>query len=171
MNYNDEIRTRNMMKFLGWLQTFDPNMYALVVERVGEAPPNDALTNSAAQLNGLGQGDFDLSKIFGGGDTAPATGTAPAKPWWESTIGAIKSVAVGALQYKTQKDLIDLQMQRIEQGKPPIDLALISPTVRAQVDLPPAIQADIRDMKRTVILGIGGVVAAIAAFLLLRKKR
>jgi hypothetical protein len=168
MNYNDEIRTRNMMKFLGWLQTFDPDMHALVVERIGEAPPNDSLTRNAAQLNGLGQ--FDFSNIFGGGDTAPANGTATTKPWWESGIDAIKSVATGALQYKTQKDLIDLQMSRIEQGKPPIDTALISPTVRVQADLPPAIQEDIRDMKRTVILGIGGVVAAIIAFMMLRKR-
>lgn len=171
MNYKDEIRTRNMMAFLGWLQTFDPEMHAMVVERIGEAPPASGLVRSANRLNGLGQ--FDLTSIFGGEDEAAtgSTTTTASKPWWEAGIEAIKSVGTGVLQYQTQKDLIELQMKRIEDGKPPIDTALISPTVRVQADLPPAIQKDIRDMKQGTLLAIGGVAAALIAFLLLRKKR
>jgi hypothetical protein len=171
MNNMTELKTRNMMRFMGWLQNFNPEMHALVVERIGEAPANDALTVVAEKMNGLGQ--FDLTAIFGGEDEAAAQGTTEttATPWWESAIDAVKSTGTAVLQYKTQQDLIDLQMKRIEEGKPPIDTALISPTVRVQADLPPAIQADIRDMKRTAIFAVGGIALAIMAFLMFRKKR
>lgn len=173
MNHNDELKTRNMMAFMGWLQNFNPEMHALVVERVGEAPSNDALTVAAGKMNGLGQ--WDITSIFGGEDEAAAQqGTGPTtteSPWWESAIDATKSIGTAVLQYKTQQDLIDLQMKRIEDGKPPIDTALISPTVRVQADLPPAIQADIRDMKRTAVFAVGGIALAIIAFMMFRKKR
>lgn len=174
MNYQDELKTRNMMRFMGWLQNFNPEMHALVVERIGEAPTNDALTMAAEKMNGLGQ--WDITSIFGGEDETAAIvggpGSAPTEtPWWESGIDAVKSVGTAVLQYQTQKDLIDLQMKRIEDGKPPIDTALISPTVRVQADLPPAIQADIRDMKRTAVFAVAGIGLAIVAFLFMRKKR
>lgn len=171
MNHNDELKTRNMMRFMGWLQNFNPEMHAMVVERVGEAPSNDALTNAAEKMNGLGQ--WDITSIFGGEDEAAAAGSTTTQdtPWWESAIDATKSIGTAVLQYKTQQDLIDLQMKRIEDGKPPIDTALISPTVRVQADLPPAIQADIRDMKRTAIFAVGGIALAVMAFLMFRKKR
>lgn len=172
MNNMTELKTRNMMKFMGWLQNFHPEMHALVVERVGEAPPNDALTIAAEKMNGLGQ--WDLTAIFGGEDEAaaqaPANGNG-AWDWVSKGIEAVKEVGTGVLQYQTQKDLIELQMARIEDGKPPIDTALIAPTVRVQADLPPAIQADIRDMKRTAIFAVGGIALAIVAFLMFRKKR
>ena len=172
------LRTRNMMKFLGWLQNFHPEMHRLVIERIGEAPANDALTISAGNLNGMGQ--FDFSNIFGTPDTSqipPPPGGVPqvtlpaAKEWWESGIEAIGTVGTAVLQYKTQKDLIDLQMSRIEQGLEPIDTALIAPTVRVQADLPPAIQKDITDMKRTAVFAVAGIGLAIVAFLFMGKKK
>jgi hypothetical protein len=171
MNHLDEMKTRNTLQFLGWLQTFHPEMHAMVIERVGEAPPNGGLEKVAAGLNGLGQ--FDITSIFGGEDEAaaqaPTNGTA-ATPWWQSAIDAASQIGGAVLQYETQKDLIELQKSRIEQGKPPIDTALLAPTVRVQADLPPTVQKDITDMKRVGVFAIGGIALALIAFLMLRKR-
>lgn len=171
MNYKDELRTRHMMQFLGWLQNFDPQMHALVIERIGEAPPANGLAKTAAALNGIGQ--FDFEALFPGEDAAATGGSTSStggKEWWEAGADIVKSVAQGALQYKTQKDLIDLQMSRIEKGLPPIDTALISPTVRVQADLPAGIQQDIRDMKRGTLIAIGAVVLGAFAFFFMKKR-
>ena len=173
MNHRQEIKTRHFMQFLGWLQKFDPDMHALVIERIGEAPPANDLERMANGLNGLGQ--FDLTSIFPGEDAAatqgqPSTTNGNSWDWVDRGLETVGKVAQGALQYKAQQDLIKLQMARIEQGKPPIDTALISPTVRVQADLPPAIQKDITDMKRVGVFAVGGVALAIMAFLLLRRR-
>ena len=113
-----------------------------------------------------------MTSIFPGEDaaSAPAPTNGAATPWWQDAINAASQIGGAVLQYETQKDLIELQKTRIEQGKPPIDTALLAPTVRVQADLPPTIQKDITDMKRVGVFAIGGVALAVIAFLLLRKR-
>ena len=186
MNANaNEVRTRQAMKLIAWLERFHPEMYRAVVERVGEAPPNGGLNNlghywwqTGAEQYGLGHywwkgsvEQYGLGQLGQDGYVPPGAVTAPAPadvPWWQEAIDAVSGAAQAYLQYDAQKDLIELQKARVMQGQEPIDPGVVAPTIRHQVDLPPQVAQEINRMK----MGAGNLLmwAAIGlgAFLLVR---
>ena len=176
MDAKTERRTRNTMRLLAWLQNFSPEMHAAVIEKVGEAPPAGGLAQLSAAWdmgypsnyygagyrgrwhNDDGLGQNGIVDVTGGGSE-----------WWEDAISGIKEAGVAYLQWDAQKDIIELQTSLIKQGKPPIDTAMIAPTIRHQVDIP----ADVR--RQMTLLGTGAMTwlmiaaAGLGAFFLLRR--
>ena len=51
---NNERQTRATMQFLAWLKSYSPEVYRMVVERVGDAPSAQPLARLSNGLNGLG---------------------------------------------------------------------------------------------------------------------
>jgi len=85
-------------------------------------------------------------------------------------FSSLKDLAPSVLQFKQQKSLMKMQLERAKQGLPPANVADYTPTFKAQVDLAPstrrAVITGATDMMKPIL--IGG--AALAAFLILRKK-
>lgn len=82
--------------------------------------------------------------------------------WWDSFVGAVKDIVPIVIGARTQKRIINTQMKRAEQGLPPLDVDQMSPTVRVQAGMTPA-------MKKILIpsLAIG---AALILFMIMKKK-
>jgi len=160
MNGNNERKTRATMRFVAWLRDFHPEMHAAVMQRMGgrEAPPNGALNqlgeawdmfypsnyysssgyrgryhSPAQHLSGLGQGDWWEASVA----TTPTTTTDENGAWYSDILDFAKEAVPAYLAYDAQKDLMDLNMTRAEQGLDPIDPGLTAPQIRVVHDLPP----------------------------------
>ena len=183
MNSHNERRTRNTLKLLAWLKNFHPEMHAAVVERVGEAPPAGGLMGLSAAWDMLYPSNYYTGTGYRGrwhshngggylgglGQNGVMTTTTAEDNWWSSAIAGIKEASVAYLQWDAQKDIIELQTELIKQGRDPIDTALIAPTVRHQIDIPPEYAQQIKIMGQGVMTWVlvGG--AALAAFFMLRR--
>lgn len=178
MNAMNERRTRNTMKLLGWLQRFHPEMHAAVIERVGEAPPPGGLSQLSAAWDMLYPSNYYASTGYRGrwknglgqnGLPDDTTNVAGETEWWQDAIAGIKEAGVAYLQYDAQKDIIAMQTARIEQGKEPIDTALIAPTIRHQIDIPADMRKEISLMGQGAMtwLMLGG--AGLVAWMMLRR--
>lgn len=187
MNSRNERRTRNTLKLLGWLKTFHPEMHAAVIERVGEAPPAGGLAALSAAWDMLypsnyytgagyrgrwSTGEYGNGRYLSGlgqNGLPDDTTNVAADNWWSDAITGIKEAGVAYLQWDAQKDIINLQTELIKQGREPIDTALVAPTVRHQVDIPPEYAQQIKVMGQGVMTWVllGG--AALAAFFMLRR--
>ncbi len=81
--------------------------------------------------------------------------------WWESFTDSLTEVGGAVLQYKTQKDILDAQMERMRLGLPPLQTAEYAPTVRIDVgaettrDITGAIGAGFGKMLPWLALGGG----------------
>ena len=102
---NEGNRHRSRQQFVSWLKREMPKVWALAKARVGEAP---------AGLSGLGQNETET--------------------WWQKLTGTVANIGQSVLAYQTQKELLDIQLKRAEQGLPPIETAQYQPTVRVGVD-------------------------------------
>lgn len=93
------------------------------------------------------------------------------KSFWQKVTESLTSLGTGYLTYKNQKDMLELNIKRAEQGLPPLDAGATAPVVRTQIDVEPEIadrlSAGIGAGLQKSLL-IGG--AALAAILLLKKK-
>jgi hypothetical protein len=172
------------MKLLAWLQNFHPEMHAAVIERVGEAPPPGGLSQLSAAWDMLYPSNYYRTGYRGrwhshngapeglgqnGGEAYGIVPTVGETTWWQDAISGIKEAGVAYLQYDAQKDIIALQTARIEQGKEPIDTALIAPTIRHQIDIPADIRKEIGLMGQGAMTWImlGGV--GLVAWMMLRR--
>lgn len=54
--------------------------------------------------------------------------------WWESFTDSITSVGGQYLQFRTQKEILDAQMERMRAGEPPLQTSEYAPTVSVKVD-------------------------------------
>lgn len=179
------------MQFLGWLEKFHPEMAAAVVQRVGEAPKADGLSqlgeawdmfypsmyygsggyrdryhSQGEHLSGLGQnGDYLIAS------ETTTSGNGWDFSWATEVIAVAKEIVPAYLAYDAQKDLMDLNMERAKQGKEPIDPGLVAPQIRVVHDLPPETRSLIDQFKMggINILLWGGI--AIAGFFLIRQLR
>jgi hypothetical protein len=139
-------------QFLTWLKQTHPAVFrhALEVAETAKASFAEQSGNGAA-LSGLGW-------------TMGANGTVVAEPktWWQSLAEGITQAGTAYLAYKGQKANIELNMQRAQQGLPPIDYSRYNaPTVRTQVDVSPEILARLREGGMNTLLLVGGVLAAV----------
>lgn len=130
---NDAAKVEYTKQYLRWLSRYSPKVYDAVMQQL-PAPPGD----------GLGQFEIDPWNMYPASVSTP-TSTAPAaqKAWWETALDAVSKAATTYLQYDAQKDILDVQKSRIQQGLPPIQTDLLAPTVRVQADIPPEYRATI----------------------------
>lgn len=135
---NDALKNAQAMRFLAWLQTYSPELHAAVMERIPETPQA-----TLGQITDPWTGQPLQTDPWGVPTVSPAVPQPPEVPWWEKVINVAKDVGTAALQWKAQKDILDVQKERVKQGLPPIDTAVLAPTVRVQADIPPEIRREI----------------------------
>ena len=179
---NDERRIRAAMEFTAWLQQWSPEAYAAVMERVGEPPPAGDLNqlgaawdmfwpseyyptagyrgrwhSSGEHLSGLGNG--------AGNGAIPTTDTA-GTGWADKVLDFAKEAVPAYFQFKTQRDIMDMNIERAKRGQPPIDPGVVAPQVKVIHDVPPQVQTEIRRFTAPANLLLWGGVAVGAFFLL-----
>lgn len=142
------------LQFATWLKEKHPDIYSAALRRAekwrrewGEARGN------AATLEGLGAE----------GET---------QSFWDKFREGVTTLGTTYLTYKTQRDAMDLNMTRAEQGLPPIDTSFAAPVVRTQIDLTPEVATRLQetgtDMLQKVLI-FGGL--AVAAVLIVTKMK
>jgi hypothetical protein len=150
----DELTPKELARaqFLTWLKETHPTVFRAALEHAETAKAHFAAqTGNPGALSGLGW-------------TMGADGTAVAEPksWWSSLAEGITQAGTAYLAYKGQKANIELNLQRAQQGLPPVDYSrYTAPTVRTQVDVSPEILARLREGGMNTMLLIGGVLAAV----------
>lgn len=170
-----EAQIRAAMQFTAWLQKYSPELHAALMERVGEAPRNGALNQLADSwdmLSGLGQ-DVDP---FGGVGVPTTTTTTGDSSWdWAKNvlsegIEAAKQIVPQVLQYQTQQQILDMNIERAKQGLPPIDPGVVAPQVKVIHDVAPEYRpAILAGANMGNMLLWGGL--ALGAFMLVRMLR
>jgi len=91
--------------------------------------------------------------------------------WWDTFTEGLTDVGGQYLQYKTQKEILDAQLERMRAGLPPLDTSQYAPTFAVKVD--PGTTAEITGAigaglgKMLPFIAIGGA----ALFLMMRKRR
>jgi len=96
-------------------------------------------------------------------DQSLAASDATQKPpsIWASIVGGIKDLAPAYLQFRNQKKIMAMQLQRAKQGLPPLNVEQLAPTVRVQAGLSP-------DIKRFILPAMA-LIGGLGLFLVLRK--
>lgn len=142
-------RQRNRQRFVTWLKTRQPKVWALVKSRIG-APP-------AAGLGAL---------------SADETGATSSESWWQKLTGTVTNLLQTKLAYDTQKDLLQVQLDRAKEGQPPLDTTAYQPTVNVTAD-PAAIRTAVQyagsGITSTLQQNLPLIAAAIGAYLLLKR--
>ena len=106
--------------------------------------------------------------------TQASGGTGALYGWFDDFTSKVADLGGKFLQFKTQKEILDAQMERLRSGLPPLETGQYAPTVGVQISPDPATTAHITGAigtglgKLATPLMLGG--AALAAILLLRKK-
>jgi len=95
------------------------------------------------------------------GQTETTTAPVVQKAWYEKVLDTFQQAVPIAAQAYTQKELLQLNMQRAKQGLPPIDTTQYSPAVQVTTD--PA-------MKNIMLIGLG-ILAVAVLTPVLKKKR
>lgn len=133
--------------FLSWMQNTSPGLYqaitntkpALVDPATVVASGSLAPKNSKAGLKGLADAGVPNTDMSYTGDGSSASASAsPATDWGTSLLNTIQSIAPAYFQVKSQEQLMNINIQRAEQGLPPIDSSALAPTVNVGVS--PAVQ-------------------------------
>lgn len=104
-------RARNQQRFVQMIRKTHPRLYAIAKARVGE-PPTGA---------GLGQ-------ITKNGTTETASS------WFSRLTDTLTTLAPTYLQYKSQKELLEIQLQRAQEGLPPLETSQYAPAVQIGLD-------------------------------------
>lgn len=139
-------------QFLTWLKQREPVVFRQALQHAETAKAHFvAQSGNPAALSGLG-----LTTTKEGGAVVES------KNWWQSLAEGITQAGTAYLAYKGQKAAIDLNLQRAQQGLPPIDVSrYTAPTVRTQVDVSPEILARLREGGTNTLLLVGGIAAAL----------
>jgi len=127
--------TTPQKQFLTWMRLNEPRLYRAAASAAGN--------NSGLAAQDVGQ---------------PSGGS-----WWDSFVGAAKQLVPVAIQARSQKQILDVQLRRAEQGLPPLQTSQIAPTVQVQAGLTPA-------LKKILIpaLAIGG---GLLLYMIMGKKK
>ena len=131
-----EIKKVNRAKFLSWVKSRHPKIYRMALLRAG---------SRSGRLSGLGQ---------------------ETESWWSKMATGIQEMIPAALQYRQQKDIMKMQLQRAQAGLPPANVADYTPVLKIETELAPETRAAFIDqLGKPVIFGA----LALGAFLLLKK--
>jgi len=106
-------RARNQQRFVQMIKRTHPRLYAIAKARIGEPP---------AGMGGLGQ--------------EKTVATADSGTWFSRLTDTLSTLAPSYLQYKSQKELLEIQLERAQQGLPPLETTQYAPAV--QIGLDPA---------------------------------
>lgn len=157
-----DTKTKARAQFLTWLKESDPEAFEQILQKMGmDTNGNQVSLGDIPPINyglyGMGQTD--------GEDT---------RTWWQKLADTVTSLGTAVIGYKTQKNILETNLQRAEQGLPPLDMSEGAPVVKTQVDISPEIMAKLQESAAAGmqnILLFGGI--ALAAFFLLggRKRR
>lgn len=133
-------------QFADWLKTNHPALFQRAI-RIAENATN----------NGLGQ--------IG----PPAPATEPTKSFWEKFTEAAAGLGTTYLTLKNQRDAMKINLDRAQQGLPPIDAATSAPVIRVQTDLSPQLTDRLvstagEGLNKMLLLGA----AAVAAFFIFK---
>lgn len=90
--------------------------------------------------------------------------------WWETFSDSVGSLGGKYLQFKTQKEILDAQMERMRQGQPPLQTSEYAPTVAVKPDA-----GTTREITGAIGAGFGSMLPWLAAggvglYLLTRRK-
>lgn len=91
--------------------------------------------------------------------------------WWETFSDSVGDLGGKYLQFRTQKEILDVQMERMRAGLPPLQTGEYAPTVAVKVD--PGTTAEITGAigagfgKMLPFIAVGGV----AIVLMMRKRK
>ena len=135
-------KTQARLQFMAWVKDNYPELY-LRAQNTARKEGSEP----SAQLAGLGEG------------------------FWEKFSSTVTGLGTTYLTLKNQRDAMKLNMQRAEQGLPPVDAGVTAPVIRTQIDLPPDVINRISSeagMNVNKILIFGA--AAIAALFFFKKK-
>lgn len=170
---NDGAKEEATLEFLAWLKRFEPKAYSHVMSQIGQ-PPDSGIFNYRSGFTGLGQ---LLPEYMGVGvpNTSVPASTQGAgfdfSSWVSSALETAKSAIPAYFQYKTQSDIMEMNIARAKQGLPPVDPGVVAPQVRVIHDVPASVQQEIRAFKlggQSILLW-GGL--AVAGFFLFRMIR
>lgn len=137
--------------YLLWVKENDPFVYKIALERY-----------KAQRQQGLGT-------------TQPQP---ESEGFFKSMIDTVKNVVPAVMGYKQQKKIMDLQIERAKQGKPPINAGEYAPVVKVDAAISPeSEQAAKRIAHETLQRGIGSMKpwllggAAVMALLFFKMRR
>ena len=98
--------------------------------------------------------------------------TAQKKSFWDKIMDTVTTIGPAYLQYEAQRKMLKLNIERAQQGLPPLDPDVYGavPTIRTEVDISPEIAGRLKEG----IMGIGMntlllVGAGLAVFMLMRR--
>ena len=90
--------------------------------------------------------------------------------FWDKLSENLTKLGTAYLSFKNQKQVMDLNLQRAEQGLPPVDMGATAPVVRTEVSLPPDVVSQVTASAKTGLNTMLLVAAAAAAFLFFRRR-
>lgn len=112
-NGNDKAAAEAQRKFLEWMRNaYGDELAELIAIRAEEIARKEAPRD-----DGLGQTED--------GDD---------RKWWEKIVDAGTEVLPKYLEYQQQADIIDVQMERAREGKPPLNTDEYAPSVQVGLD-------------------------------------
>lgn len=147
-------------QLLNWIeQAFGPEAAELVRIQADEL--------AAAEANGNGNGN----------GLAQAEGETDERKWWEKITDAASEVLPKYLQYKTQSDILEVQLDRAREGLPPLQAGEYAPSVQVGLD-PETVDRIADEAQRRAAGAAGGlmrspltwILAGSAAFFLLQDR-
>lgn len=101
------------------------------------------------------------------------TGLGALNSWWDSFTDKISQLGSKYVQFRTQKEILDAQMERMRQGLPPLETGQYAPTVAIKPDagttaeITSAIGSGIGKLSTPLMLAA----AALGFFFLTKKRR
>ncbi len=115
---------------------------------------------------------YEKAIAYAKGAKAPPGLGAEEQSFWQKFTEGAAALGTTYLSLKNQRDAMKINVERAQQGLPPIDTAVGAPVVRTQVSIDPAIA---RQLASTAGEGINKMLlfggAALIALLLFMKKK
>lgn len=131
---------KSRIDFAQWLKNNHPQIFQRAVA---------AAANSEATLSGLG--------------------AEPTESFWSKFTKAAAGLGTTYLALKNQRDVMRINLERAQQGQPPIDAATSAPVVRTQVDMSPELTNRLvstagAGINKTLLLAGAAIMAALFIF-------
>lgn len=156
----------SVWSFMEWMRNSSPALYNAITNQKPElADPATVVTSGKLSPNGKKPAASTGVKLNGMGDYSPfaltddqglppdgtstSAGGAPVTSWGQDLISFTKAVLPSYYQAQAQRDLLNINIKRAEQGLPPIDSGAVAPQVNVGVS--PGVQ-------QLGYLAVGGLV-------------
>lgn len=137
------VKKLNRTKFMTWLQEFSPGI------AIAAAKHADAATKAS----GLGQTIMPTGTI----SEPAATG------WFDSFMTKAGELGSQFLAYRTQKQILDIQIARAEAGLAPLETSQLAPTIKVETSpeatrqITSAIGTGLKTLTVPLLIGAAGI--------------